>query len=716
MPTNPNHVPSRRLAEMAFRDLVLRRRRGEDCVVEDVAKGLDAADRTEVQRLLADYEALIEDLVQDAGPLDQGTRLGNFELLREIGRGGMGTVWEARQLSLSRPVALKLLHPVFGHSERILDRFRREAIAGSRLEHPAIVRVISVGEDRGIHYIAQELVEGGASLAQRIDAMVHGEPTPADWIDSTVCFFAEVAEAVAAAHATGIIHRDLKPANLLMTADGAPKVVDFGLALLESEPLLSRTGEISGTPSYMSPEQLDPGGAPVDGRTDVFSLGASLYEALTLQRPFDGATVREVADQILLEHPTDPRRLNRGISPDLSSICYRALEKEREDRYPTFMAFAADLRRYLAREPVLAVAPSRMRVALAWSRRHRALALGFAGMVLALVVVTYLLIRNDRIRAHDDEITGLVNRFIEIVRMDEGESEEHLREALTNEDPDRDFAQEAYVLGRTLVDWGKHDQASEFYKYVLHHLEGTTAWNEDLAVLLMRQTQGIVAGYRGEYERAVEILEVVRDDFEKNLGEEHVLTLNTNRSLVECLPVKDQRYRSLLEKNVRILEAKHQRSTEDEEELLASQKYLAAWLCSHGHHQDAEALIRLLPSGPERELLNGHNQAQRGQKESARTIFEGLLTREDTSDSIRFRTLLGLALCEQTSERTEEHLRNAWAMRGRSGVGMSSFFSVYWMLRREDELEGRDNWTYPGIHQRLLDNAEDNEYLQTLRR
>ena len=288
-----------------------------------------------------------------------------------LGAGGMGVVWEAEQLSLRRRVALKVLSPNLSLSPENLHRFQREAEAGARLSHPGIVAVYFIGEEDGTQFIAQELVPGGYTLADRLEELRGEERVPRGHDRAMAEFFARVADALHAVHGAGIQHRDVKPSNVLIAPDGSPKVADFGLAHVEDALALSRTGDFAGTPFYMSPEQAASKRIGIDHRTDIFSLGATFYEALTLTRPFEGTTSLEVLEKILMLEPSDPRKLRAGIPRELAAVCARALEKRREKRYPDMAALAADLRRYLRGEPVHARPLTLARRARSLARVHR---------------------------------------------------------------------------------------------------------------------------------------------------------------------------------------------------------------------------------------------------------------------------------------------------------------------------------------------------------
>ncbi|MAE46683.1 MAG: hypothetical protein CMJ86_07310, partial [Planctomycetes bacterium] len=262
----------------------------------------------------------------------EGECVGDFRLLRLIGRGGMGEVWEAEQLSLSRRVALKLLLPE-RVDQRGLDFFAREARAGGRLAHPGIVSVFGTGEDEGLHWIAMELVAEACDLRHSLEALREEGELPGDYYDQVAEFIAQVADALDVAHTGGVIHRDLKPGNILVTDDDRPKVSDFGLAKLTDEHSISLAGQLVGTFAYMSPEQVAVKHAGIDHRTDVFSLGVVLYEMLTLVRAFEGDTTEQVAQKILWEDPVDPRTLRSKVPQDLAVICVKAMEKDPGRRY-----------------------------------------------------------------------------------------------------------------------------------------------------------------------------------------------------------------------------------------------------------------------------------------------------------------------------------------------------------------------------------------------
>jgi serine/threonine protein kinase/Tfp pilus assembly protein PilF len=368
--------------------------------------------------------------------------LGDFRLLREIGRGGMGVVYEAEQLSMGRRVALKILPFVAIAEDKSLQRFRNEVRAAAALEHPHIVSVYSIGEERGVHYYAMQLVRG-QSLAELIRQLratrqrqsesqsgpatiglagesngseleVHEEaeaPSPqgaggsdgstrdeqahvGTVIDSrrpTEMFrvvarlMIQAAEALQHAHDQGVYHRDIKPGNLMLDAAGRLYVTDFGLARIGTDAGVTMTGDLVGTLRYMAPEQALGNRAVVDHRADTYSLGATMYELLTFEPAFDGADRGRLLRQIAEEEPRAPRKIDRRIPAELETITLKAMAKAPEDRYQSAQRLADDLRAFLEDRPITAKPPSLVGRAAKWSRRHRGL---IASMAAILVVLT----------------------------------------------------------------------------------------------------------------------------------------------------------------------------------------------------------------------------------------------------------------------------------------------------------------------------------------
>jgi serine/threonine-protein kinase len=297
-----------------------------------------------------------------------------YEIIGELGRGGMGVVFEARHRALNRRVALKVIRGFAGRDE--VARFRAEAEAVARLQHPNIVQIYEVGEHAGMPYLALEFVEGGSLLAR-----LRREPlAPLDAAEQCLA----LARAVQHAHSRGVIHRDLKPANILLATDGTPKVGDFGLAKLGDDPGRSRSGLIVGTPSYMAPEQAAGRGDLVGPPADVWALGAILYECLTRRPPFLGSDSADTVHQVLTAEPNAPARLVGGVPRDLDTICLKCLRKEPDQRYRTAGDLADDLARFLEGRPILARRVPWWEQLGKWARRRPAA----AGLIVVTLAAT----------------------------------------------------------------------------------------------------------------------------------------------------------------------------------------------------------------------------------------------------------------------------------------------------------------------------------------
>ena len=292
---------------------------------------------------------------------------GDYDLVSEIARGGMGVVYKARQRSLGRVVALKVLSSGEFASPEFVRRFRAEATAAARLQHPNIVAIHEVGEHEGVRYFTMDFVEG-PDLARSMD----GRPLRPDVAATQL---RTIAEAIEHAHRQGILHRDLKPSNVLIDPFGEPRVTDFGLAKeLAVESDLTETGQVLGTPGYLPPEQADPSLGPLTPAADVYSLGAILYYMLTARAPFVAGSLQEILRQVAVEDPVAPRVLNPGVPRDLETICLKCLERAPERRYPSAAALAEDLRRFIAREPIVARPASATGRFARWCRRRPAMA------------------------------------------------------------------------------------------------------------------------------------------------------------------------------------------------------------------------------------------------------------------------------------------------------------------------------------------------------
>ena len=302
---------------------------------------------------------------------------GDYELQGEIGRGGQGVVYRARQKSLNRTVALKII--VLGHwaTLRHLKRFRLEAEAAASLNHPSIVPIHEIGERDGCCYFSMNLIEGG-----QLDEVVRREAIS---IRRAAELIAKLARTVHYAHEHGILHRDIKPGNVLLDKEGEPHLTDFGLArLVETESTVTRTTEVLGTPSYMAPEQASGNNVALTRATDIYGLGAVLYHLLTGYPPFAGGTTYETVRLVLETEPRQPRLLNPKVDRDLSTICLKCLQKDPQRRYASALSLAEDLERWLKHQPIQARRTGLFARGKKWVRRKPAIA---AVITLSLALI-----------------------------------------------------------------------------------------------------------------------------------------------------------------------------------------------------------------------------------------------------------------------------------------------------------------------------------------
>jgi serine/threonine protein kinase len=374
--------------------------------------------------------------------------LGDFRIVREVGRGGMGIVYEAVQMSLGRRVALKVLPFAAALDAKQLQRFRNEAQAAAQLHHTNIVPVYAVGVERGVHYYAMQLIDG-QNLADLVAQLRPGEPAatrnrpapgggaelpptgpevtaPAEAAPTTLrgaavqlstqrasrsgSFYrtvarlgAQAAEALEHAHQLGVIHRDVKPANLMVDARGNLWVTDFGLAQFHNRAGLTRTGDLLGTLRYMSPEQAAGEGTPLDPRTDVYSLGATLYELLTLEPLFGGGEHGRLLRQILHDEPRPLRAVDRSVPPELETIVLMAVSKNSADRYATAQEFADDLHRFLENKPIRARRPTALQRARKWAQRHPSFVAASIILLILMFAGSLVSYAHERQRANEAE-------------------------------------------------------------------------------------------------------------------------------------------------------------------------------------------------------------------------------------------------------------------------------------------------------------------------
>lgn len=366
----------------------------------------DETTRQRIESLLKHHDVVTQEILNAIPSVTLERDIGNpirideFEIIRRIGEGGMGVVYLARDVVLDRQVALKVLAPGLVGSEEALARFRTEARSTAAIHHPGIVPVFKSGVDHEIHYIACEYVDG-PTLAQLIESergRRSGQLSSSElkaWCIQAAVTISAVAEALEAAHRNKIIHRDVKPSNILMDKQHGPRLTDFGVALRLSDDGRAKMTTVLGSCHYMSPEQASIAGTNLDQRSDIFSLGIVLYELVTMRRPFNGATQVDILKAVAESDPPPFRSVDRRIPRDLDVICRKAMEKRPHDRYQTAAHMAADLRCFVAGDPILAQPVGVAKRSMRRIQKHR-LAVSLAAILFLVPLTGYLLWR-DRI-------------------------------------------------------------------------------------------------------------------------------------------------------------------------------------------------------------------------------------------------------------------------------------------------------------------------------
>ena len=344
-----------------------------------------------------------------------GVQLGDYELLHQLAQGGMGVIYVARQISLHRIVALKMIRSGLLATPEEVTRFRREAEAAASLDHPHIVPIYEIGEEDGQHFFSMKLLEGG-NLAELNTSVTETERRGHTWVRRAVVIVSGMARAVHHAHQRGLLHRDIKPTNVLLDEHGEPHLTDFGLAkLVQQSRDLTLTLTVMGTPGYMAPEQAAGNSKELTIAADIYSLGAVLYELLTGRPPFEGETTLDLLRQVQESEPQSLRKSNPGLNRDLETICLKCLQKEPPRRYATAEELAADLERWRDSKPILARPVGPLVRFWLWSRRNPVAAMAGV-LLLALAAVSTLAAL--RLRAQRNEINeSLRNSLLSQARM-----------------------------------------------------------------------------------------------------------------------------------------------------------------------------------------------------------------------------------------------------------------------------------------------------------
>jgi tetratricopeptide (TPR) repeat protein len=398
---------------------------------------LNAGEQLDEQTIRSEHPELAEELLAELRMLEMvpsdtvrsaplGT-LGDYTLRRQIGRGGMGIVYEAWENSMDRPVALKILPAGVAADDKAFNRFMREARTAGKLSHSNIVPVFGVGIKERTPYFAMEFIEGEtlAQVLARIKEADDEAETPfgprerQDYFVRLGAGFAEVADGLQHAHSKGVVHRDIKPSNLILDSEGRLRILDFGLARLEGQESLTISGDVVGTPLYMSPEQARRKRIRVDHRTDVYSLGATMYEALAGRPPFRGKNHADTLSQIIERDPVGPKKVNPRVPKDLETIVLKCLRKDPVDRYGTAEALGQDLRRFVRGDPIEARSQGRWQklARWAWRLRRRVAASGILLVLLGLTGGIHLQKQRAENRLRQAEYMQEVAQAVEMVHF-----------------------------------------------------------------------------------------------------------------------------------------------------------------------------------------------------------------------------------------------------------------------------------------------------------
>jgi tetratricopeptide (TPR) repeat protein len=515
--------------------------------------------------------------------------LPGYEVMGELGRGGMGVVYKARQASPGRIVAIKMIRAGDGATPEEIVRFGVEAETVARLQHSNIVQIYEVGLHEQRPYFALEYVPGG-NLADHIAGRPQSPRSAAAMCEA-------LARAIQHAHEQGIIHRDLKPANVLLTADGTPKVADFGMArLLHADLRLTRTGTVAGTPAYMAPEQAPPGKVVVGPAADVYALGAILYELLAGRPPFVGETALDVLRQVSECEPVPPSRLVPSVSRDLETVCLKCVQKDPRQRYATAGSLAEDLQRFQEGRAVQARPVGAAGKAWRWCRRNPGTALAIVGSVVALISGTVVSLwfaleasrtaaaeklareraqinetRAIREKARADDEADLargVNTFLRFDLLLQADPQTH---ANPQQSPDRDIK-----LRRVL------DQAAE-------RIKGRFP-DRPLVEAAIRNSIGIAYSGLGEYDLALPHLQASYDIQSAQLGTDHPDSLDTLSSL-GVIYNRQARYRLAEEIAVKALAGSRKSRGAEHPATLQIQSNLAAVYLEEGRYAEAGPLL-----------------------------------------------------------------------------------------------------------------------------
>jgi eukaryotic-like serine/threonine-protein kinase len=582
---------------------------------------------------------------------------GDYELQKELGRGGMGVVYQARQVSLNRPVALKMLKAGVLADEADLRRFQNEAEAVALLDHPGIVPVYEVGEHEGQRYFSMKFVEGG-NLAEHLTSYK-------ETLKAAATLLVEIAAAVQHAHVRGILHRDLKPANILIDAEGHPHVTDFGLAKrIEADPGLTHTGVVLGTPAYMSPEAASGRRGSITTSADIYGLGAILYALLTGKAPFGGDSVIDTLEAVRTRPASSPKKYNGDVPPDLETICLKCLEKEPARRYHSALDLAADLERWVEGRPITARHVGGVARAVMWCKRKPLVAGLAASLVIAVflgslgILVNWLEVRraNARYRSEwetsrqlneflvtdilgqsspfggarpDVPVSALLDRsartagsrfatrpkieasirqvlgfgYLSLGMLPKAEAElvrgSKLRQSLPEGD-ELDRLSSEYLLARLRLDQGRHD-AAEAHAVKAHEGRLKLLGASDETTIEAAEVRAAVLRAKGKTSEAQKLLEMAAAAAREALGEQHRLTLQTRTDL-SVLAYDQGRFAEALANFQEIADSETRVFGPDHPLTLIVRSMIGATLMNLGDDAKAEEVLEAA-HGPARDVL-----------------------------------------------------------------------------------------------------------------
>jgi tetratricopeptide (TPR) repeat protein len=555
--------------------------------------------------LRSEHAALLA--AADGESPERELRIGHYLVERELGRGGQAVVYLARDERLQRAVALKVL-PRLGATVEQELRLQREATVAARLEDPGICPVYEVGRDGEYAFLAMRYV-AGETLAARLERARGGHPAPGQAVPipwrQVVAWFVAMADSLHRAHEAGVVHRDLKPGNIMLASDGRPVLLDFGLATGDSDGVLTRTGDVFGTPAYVAPERLSHRPGPVDRRVHIWSLGVCLYESLTLVRPFAGTSVAAICRAVAVDEVPDPRKVQPTLPQDLAAVVAVALEKDPSRRYQTAVSFADDLRAVLAGEPVLARPPGWSRRLGRWHRRHATLATG-VWMAAVAVVALFWLQRSmlTEVSATRDEAQGLNDFLIEKLLLagtpDEARGKEPtagqvLVAAARNVEtqfaaPSRVAGMLQHVLGRAHARLGRRADAERHFERaaaIRAEVLGTTA-----RATLQSRFELCREWRRADgFDRADRELRLVLSTQEQQFGATDPDVLRSRLEFSELLLARGSPKEAESEARVVVDHFRSGRA-EDGDLRIDAEHWLARCLVAQGRRSEAEPLLR----------------------------------------------------------------------------------------------------------------------------